>query len=73
MPATNAVNERSFDALRRVKRHRTAYSHWTGPNYWCLTLDAHKERTDALSMTSIVNEFVSWNPSRMNIFGKFEN
>ena len=38
-----------------------------------MTLHAHKERTDALSMTSIANEFVSRNPSRMNIFGKFED
>ena len=36
-----------------------------------LTGVAHKERTDALSMTSIANEFVSRNPSRMKIFGKF--
>ena len=37
---------------------------------WCLTLHVHKERTDALSMTSIANEFVSRNPSRMTVLGK---
>ena len=42
------------------------------PN-WCLTLHAQKERADALSMTSIANEFVSRNPSRIKIFGKFVN
>ena len=40
---------------------------------WCLTLHAHKERTDVLSMTSIANECVSRNPSRMNIFAIFED
>ena len=40
---------------------------------WRLTLHVHKETTDALSMTSIANEFVSGNPSRVNIFGKFED
>ena len=42
---------------------------------WCLRLDSHKERTDALSqfVISIANEFVSRNPSRMNIFENFED
>ena len=51
----------------------TAYNDWTSPTYWCLTLHAHKERTDAPSMTSIADEFVSRSPSRMNIFKKFED
>ena len=51
----------------------TAYDHWTSRLNWCLTLHAHNERTDALSVTMIANEFVSWNPSRMNIFGKFKD
>ena len=71
MPEMNAVSERSFSALRRVKtwlRTITGQARLT----WCLTLHAHKERTDALSMTGIANEFVSRKHSRMNIFGKFE-
>ena len=39
----------------------TPYNHWQARLNWCLTLHAHKERTDALSMTSTVNEFVSRN------------
>ena len=68
MPATNAVSERSFSTLRGVK---TCLCTTTGEARlnWCLTLHAHKERPDALSMTSIANEFVSRNPSRMNILG----
>ena len=69
MPATHAVSERSFSALRKDMTASTGQVQFN----WCLTLDAHKERTDALSMTSIASEFVLWNSSRMNIFGKFED
>ena len=71
MPARNAVSKRSFSALCK---DMTAYNYWTSPTLnWCLTLHAHKEGTDALSMTSIANECVSRNPTRMNIFGIFKD
>ena len=66
-PATNAVCERSFSALRRVKIWLRATTRQARLN-WCLTLHAHKEKTDALFMTSIANESVSRNPPRTNIF-----
>ena len=72
MPAMNAVSERCFSALCRVNTSLRTITGQARIN-WCLTLHAHKERTDALSMTSIANEFVSRNPSRMNIFGKLED
>ena len=72
MPAMNAVSERSCSGLRRVKTLLRTIPGQARLN-WCLTLHAHKERSDGLSMTSIAKEFVSRNPSRMNIFGKFED
>ena len=72
MPATNAVSERSFSALRRLKTWLRTTMTEARLN-WCMVLHnvIHKERTDTLSLTSIGNEFVSRNNSRKNIFGYF--
>ena len=54
MPATNAVSERSFGALRRLKTWL-----WTTTSLnWCTLLHIHKERTDSSPMTSVLNEFI---------------
>ncbi len=70
MPATNAVSERSFSALRRLKTWLRTTMTQARLN-WCMVLHIHKERTDILSLTSIGNEFVSRNCSRKTIFGHF--
>lgn len=70
MPATNAVSERSFSALRRLKTWLRTTMTQTRLN-WCMVLHIHKERTDSLSLASIGNEFVSRNNSRKKIFGHF--
>ena len=36
-----------------------------------LILHAHKERTDALSVASGLNEFISLNEHRLDMFNKF--
>ena len=36
-----------------------------------MILHAHKERTDALSIPSCLNEFVALNDHRLDVFGKF--
>ena len=56
MLATDAVSERSFSALCGVKTWLRTITGQARLN-WYLTLHAHKERTDALSMTSNANEF----------------
>ena len=48
----------------------TVYNHWTGPTL--LVFDTSCPQGE-LSITSIANEFVSCNPSRMNIFEKLED
>ena len=70
MPATNATSERSFSALRRLKTWLRATSSQARLN-WCMILHVHKDRTDALSLKSVANEFVVCNESRMRLFGKF--
>ena len=69
-PATNAVSERSASVLRRVKTYlRSTMTQMRLNNI--MILHAHKERTDALSIPSCLNEFVALNDHRLDVFGKF--
>ncbi len=70
MPATNATSERSFSALRRLKTWLRTTSSQARLN-WCMMLHIHKERTDALPMSDLLNEFVVRNDSRKRLFGHF--
>ena len=70
MPATNAVSERSFSAMRRVKTYlRSTMTQERLNNL--MILHVHKEFTDALDLVQVANEFVRANESRLRSFGKF--
>lgn len=71
MPATNASSERSFSALRRVKTYLRATMKQERLNYLML-LHIHKDKTDALNLKSLLNEFVDCSDHRSNIFAKFK-
>ena len=64
MPAINAVSERSFSALCRLKSWLRTTTSQVRLN-WCMILHVHKDKTDGLEMNRIANEFVSRNQSRM--------
>ena len=70
-PATNATSERSFSALRRAKMYLQSTMTQKRLNHVML-LHVHKERTDALSLIDMANDFVSGSEHRLSIFGKFE-
>lgn len=70
MPATNATSERSFSALRRLKTWLRSTTTQSRLN-WCMLLHIHKEKTDALQIMSIANEFILRNDSRVRLFGQF--
>ena len=58
MPATNALSERSFSALKRVKtslRSTTTDSRLNN----ILTLHVHKEELDSLNISKVADEFIS--------------
>ena len=70
MPATNAVSERSFSCLRRVKDYcRSTMSQCRLTNL--MVLKVYKELTSKLDIESIGNEFIADSEHRQNIFGKF--
>ena len=70
MPATNAVSERSFSALRRVKTYLRSTMKQTRLNH-LMILRVHKDITDSLNLNEIGNEFVRCSEHRLSIFGHF--
>ena len=70
MPGTNAISERSFSALRRMKTWLRSTMNQTRLN-WCMILHIHNDDTDKLNIVEVANEFVNRNSSRRNILGRF--
>ena len=70
MPATNAVRERSFSALKRLKTYLRATTKEKRLNH-LIILHAHKDRTDKIDLVDVANQFVEWKDNRAHIFGKF--
>jgi hypothetical protein len=69
MPATNAVSERSFSAMRRLKTYlRTSMGEERLNNL--MLLHVHKSRTDSLDMLGLANRFAN-TPHRQAIVGTF--
>ena len=69
MPATNAVSERSFSALKRVKTHLHATTTNKRLNH-LMILHVHKDKTDQLNMIDVANELL-YKDNRVQVFGKF--
>ena len=70
LPATNAVSERSFSALRRIKTYMRATMTQKRLNH-CMLLHIHKEKTDELDLLWLGNEFTKPVANRCRNFGKF--
>ena len=70
MPATNAISERSFSALRRMKTYlRSTMTQRRLNNI--MVLHVHKEETDQLSLVNVANDFTQWSDHRKNYFARF--
>ena len=66
MPATNAVSERLFSALRRVKSYLRSTITQSRLND-LLRLHIHRELTDKLNLIDIANEFIFGHEHRQQI------
>ena len=71
MPATNAISERSFSALKRVKTYLRSTMKDNRLNH-LMILHVHKNKTDALDLISIANTFVRESSDRNERFGTFK-
>ena len=70
MPATNAVSERSFSALKRVKTYLRATTTDNRFNN-LMVLHIHKHFTDKLDMVAVANEFCGNKVERKERVGIF--
>ena len=70
MPSTNAVSERSFSALRRIKTYLRSTMSQDRLNH-LLVLHVHKELTDSLDLITVANDFAADSEHRLSIFGHF--
>ena len=70
MSATNAVSERSFSALTRMKTYLRSTTGDSRLNH-LMMLHVHKDRTDALTLVDVANDFVGEKENRKQLFGKF--
>ena len=70
MPSTNATSERSFSALRRLKSYLRTTMSQERLNFLML-LYVHKDRTDALDLKRVLNDFVDESVHRLGIFAKY--
>ena len=68
-PATNAVSEWSFSAMRRLKNYLRSTMGQSRLNA-AMLLHVHKNRTEQLSVIDLANAFVS-SEHRMSVFGNF--
>ena len=69
MPATNAVSERSFSSLRRIKTYLRSTMHQNRLNH-LMILHVHKHLTDDIDIKSVANEFVAGSEHCLTLFGK---
>ncbi len=69
MPSTNAVSERSFSAMRRLKTYLRTTMKQERLNH-LLLLHAHKDHTDDLSPVAVANSFVGDSEHRLSVFGR---
>ena len=70
MPATNAVSERSFSALKRVKTYLRSTIGEGRLNHLML-LHVPKELVDGIDMVEAANLFVGDKQRHNQLFGKF--
>ena len=70
MPASNALSERSFSALRCVKSFLRTTMSQARLNI-IMTLHVHKSLTDNLSLLEVANEFVRESSHTQTVFGTF--
>ena len=71
MPASNAVSERSFSSLRRLKTYLPSTMTQSRLNH-LMILHIHRKLTDKLNLTAVANEFVTGSEHRSTLFGTFE-
>ena len=66
-PATNAISERSFSALKRLKTKMRSAMHNNRLNYLML-LHVYQDEIDKVNIRELANKFISRKDSRKERF-----
>ena len=69
MPATNAVRERSFSSLKRVKNYLRSCTADNRPKNHLLLVHVHKESTNVPDLTKAANKFIESKEGKQAVFG----
>ncbi len=69
VPASSAITERSFSALKRLKSYLRTTMSQERLNH-VTVLHVHKERLDTVNTDKLTAEFVSRNDCRRSVFGQ---
>ena len=72
LPSTNAVSERTFSAMRRLKTYLRTTMKQDRLNH-LLLLHVHKDRTDGLPCTAMAKSFVGDSEHRLTVFGHVDS
>ena len=72
MPATNAVSERSFSAMRRLKTYLRSTMSQSRLNHVML-LNINRGKVDQLDINVIADQFIQGSEHRLPHFGKFSS
>ena len=67
-PATNATSERCFSAMKRVKTYLKNSTSYNRLNH-LMFLHVYCDKTDAIDIADVANEFVGDNQTRFRVFG----
>ena len=70
MPATNAVSERSFSTMKRIKSYLRSTIGQVRLNN-LMILNIYKDELDVLDLRVVANDFVAGNEHRLSVFGTF--
>jgi len=70
LPVTTCTAERSFSSLRRLKTYLRSTMTQKRLNHIAF-LNCHKDLTDGLDLTIIINDFISVNDFRKKTFAVF--
>ena len=66
MPATNAVSERAFSSVQRIKSYLCSTISQQRLNH---LMHVHKSFTDKLSLVDVANDFIASSEHRKHVFG----
>lgn len=69
IPATNAVSERSFSVLKRIKTYLRSTTEEARLNQ-IIRFHVHKDLADGTDILEVANLFVGYNQRRKHLFGK---